>query len=247
MKISIITVCYNSAATIGDTIHSVLAQSYPDIEYIVVDGASSDDTVALVTLHPEIKLISEPDEGIYDAMNKGIEAATGDWIGILNADDFYADDHVIADVVKTIENSSAEGCYADLDYVDEQNTERIMRKWVSGEYKPGSFRSGWMPPHPTFFVKKEVFARMGNYVTTFSISADYELMLRFIHKHEIKLCYLPRTIIKMRTGGKSGASLKNRITSTKEDLQAWKMNELKPPALLTLKKKLIKVDQFLKK
>ena len=247
MKISIITVSYNSAETIAETIKSVVGQLHPEMEYIIIDGASDDDTHGIINAYKdEIDvLISEPDNGIYDAMNKGIERATGDVIGILNSDDIYADEFVLKDVAKLFENPGTEAVYADLDFVDRENTGKVKRKWISGAYKPGAFKKGWMPPHPTFFVRKSVYEKYGLFNLDFTSAADYELMLRFIHKHEIKIDYLPRVIIKMRVGGQSNVTLKNRVLANKEDRKAWKVNGLEPGKLTFIRKPLSKIGQFL--
>jgi len=248
MKISIITIAYNSAATIEDTIQSVLAQSHDDLEYILVDGASKDGTMDIVNKYKSriSKIISEPDKGIYDAMNKGVLAASGEVVGILNSDDFYADVDVLKDVNAKFEESPIEGLYADLVYIDRDDPLRIIRNWKSGEYQHGLFRKGWMPPHPTFFVKKACYDRLGIYNTSLRSAADYELMLRFIHKEEIKITYLPRVITKMRVGGQSNVSLKNRIKANKEDRKAWEMNGLKPGVFTLVRKPLSKIKQYLK-
>ena len=165
MKVSIITITYNSAATVEDTIRSVLSQDYPFVEYIIVDGASRDATLDIVHRYSDkiARIISEPDKGIYDAMNKGVLAATGDVVGILNSDDFYADSSVISDIVKTMNQEHSDACYADLVYVDKDDTNRVVRTWKSGSYTPGFFLRGWMPPHPTFFVKRSKYEQFGLY------------------------------------------------------------------------------------
>ena len=247
MKVSIITITYNSAETIEDTIRSVASQDYPEIEYIIVDGASNDHTLEIVERYRNSisQVISERDKGIYDAMNKGIAMATGDVIGILNSDDFYADEKVISDIVRTLQQSNSDACYADLVYVDRLETNRVIRSWKSGEYKPGYFLRGWMPPHPTFFVKRKMYLTHGVYSLDLRSAADYELMLRFIHKHSVSLCYLPRVITKMRTGGQSNVSLKNRWRANREDRLAWKMNGLQPGLFTLLRKPLSKLFQYL--
>lgn len=246
-KISIITVTYNSAATLGHTIQSVLLQDYPDLEYIVVDGASTDETLSIVRKyrHKIDHFVSEKDGGLYYALNKGIAMATGDIIGILHADDFYFDDQVLSKVAGTFGETKADAVYADLFYVDKDNTEKIVRRWKSGRYKPGRFLWGWMPPHPTFFVRKEVYQQFGAFNTELRSAADYELMLRFIHKHEIKVAYLPEFIVKMRTGGQSNASVKNRVKANKEDRRAWELNGLKPYFFTLTVKPFRKIFQFI--
>lgn len=249
MKVSIITIAYNAEETISDTIKSVINQDYENIEYIIVDGASKDKTVSIVkTFGFEIdKFISEKDKGIYDAMNKGLAMATGDIIGILNADDVYADTKVISDVVKKFQEEKVEGLYADLVYVKRENTDNITRYWKAGNYTKGKFLKGWMPPHPTFFVKREIYEKYGNFITTFKSASDYEIMLRFIHKYEIKITYLPRVITKMRVGGISNVTFKSRMRANKEDREAWKINGLKPGVFTMIRKPLSKVGQFFKR
>lgn len=249
MRVSIITVSYNSAATIGDTIRSVVDQSYSDREYIIVDGASKDDTSTIVnSFGSKISVfVSEKDKGIYDAMNKGVALAKGEIIGILNSDDFYSDENVIRDVVRYIQESGADALYADLDYVDQQDTKKIVRRWKAGPYREGIFKKGWMPPHPTFFIKREAYEKFGSYNLALRSAADYELMLRMLHKHKLKVTYLPRTIIHMRTGGQSNVTLKNRIKANMEDRLAWKMNDLKPGWFTLTWKPLRKLGQFIKK
>jgi glycosyltransferase involved in cell wall biosynthesis len=200
MKVSIITVSYNSQDTIEDTINSVLAQSYKDIEYIIVNGKSTDNTLDIVNKYRDkiSNIISEPDKGIYDAMNKGIRLATGDIVGILNSDDLYVDSKVISKIVKNIEKNKADCCWGNLVYVDKSDTNKIIRNWKSCEYKESLFKVGWAPPHPTFFVKKWIYEKYGLFDLNFPISADYEIMLRFLEKYKIKSCYIPEILVKMR-------------------------------------------------
>ena len=248
-KVSIITITYNSEETLIETIDSVLNQTYKNIEYIIVDGASTDDTVSIVHSYKDkiTKFVSEKDKGLYDALNKGISMATGDVVGILHSDDFYTNHHVIQNVVNAFKTGNADAVYADLFYVDKDDTHKIHRKWKSGHYKHGMFRHGWMPPHPTFFVKREIYEKYGHFNLDLVSAADYELMLRFIHKHQIKLAYLPEFIIKMRVGGKSNLNLKNRIRANKEDRKAWKINGLKPYFYTTYLKPLRKIIQLFKR
>ena len=245
-KISIITVSFNSAQTIGDTLKSVAAQSHPNIEHIIVDGSSTDQTVKIVEGFPHVaKYISEKDEGIYFAMNKGITMASGEVIGILNADDLYEDKGVIARVAAVFEDPKVDATYADLVFVDREDVLKVVRTWKSGPFKRSSMYNGWMPPHPTFFVRRSVYEKYGNFNTILRSAADYELMLRFLLKHEINLSYLPETIIKMRQGGKSTASISNRIKANMEDRKAWKMNGLKPHFFTLILKPLRKIKQFI--
>lgn len=249
MKVSIITIAYNAAETIEETIRSVISQDYPDVEYIVIDGASQDRTLEIAEkFRSEIhKIISEPDEGIYDAMNKGLRCATGDLIGILNADDVYAHNKVISRVVERIKRDKTDACYADLEYVSRENSEKVIRYWKSDAYSKTSFLKGWMPPHPTFFLTREMYFKYGVYRTTLRSSADYELMLRMLYKFEIKASYLPEVTVRMKVGGQSNVSVRNRLKANKEDRLAWKLNGLKPEALTFMMKPLRKITQFFRR
>ncbi len=249
MKVSIITITYNSATTVKNTIESVIQQTYPNIEYIIVDGNSSDNTLHVVNQFKDkiSTLVSEKDNGLYDALNKGISLATGDIIGVLHSDDFYTNNSVIANIVKTITKHNADAAYADLYYVDKNDTNTIFRKWKSGNYKHGLFLNGWMPPHPTFFAKRKCYEQFGGFNLNLVSAADYELLLRFIHKHKIKLAYLPEFIIKMRVGGKSNVSLYNRLRANNEDRKAWKINGLTPRFYTLYFKPLRKIIQLFRK
>ncbi len=248
-KVTIITVCCNSAKTIEDTIQSVINQTYDNIEYIIIDGVSSDNTLEIVSKYQDkiTKVVSEKDAGLYDAINKGIGLASGDIIANLNSDDFYIDNNVIANVVAKMEKEKSDTLYADLYYVDAVDTNKITRNWVSGNYKKGMFFIGWMPPHPTFFVRKSVYDKFGKFNLELKSAADYEIMLRFVHKHECSISYLPRVVVKMRVGGVSNSSLKNRLKANREDKRAWEMNGLKPKPYTLIFKPLSKVLQFVKK
>lgn len=248
MRVSIITATYNSAATIAETMQSVEAQDHPHIEHIIVDGHSVDETLEIIEQYPHTAtLISEKDEGIYDAMNKGIRASTGDIIGILNSDDLYVDAHVISKIVTTFQDPAIQVCYADLEYVDAQNSSRVTRTWKSGNFNARSFYWGWMPPHPTFFVRRSVYDQVGLFNTRLRSAADYEIMLRILVKYQLPVAYLPEVIVKMRTGGMSNASVNNRIRANREDRQAWRMNGLKPYFFTLYLKPLRKITQFIKK
>jgi glycosyltransferase involved in cell wall biosynthesis len=249
LKISIITACFNSASTVEDTIKSVLSQDHKEIEYIIVDGNSTDNTLSIVNKYKDriSKIISGKDDGIYDALNKGIAAATGELIGILHSDDFYTDEKVISVVVRTIAGKGTDAVYADLQYVNKDNTSKVVRHWHSGEYKTGLFKKGWMPPHPAFFLKKECYDKYGSFNLKLRSAADYELMLRMIEKNKISVSYLPQVIVKMRTGGKSNISLLNRIKANREDKLAWELNGLKPGRFTFLFKPLSKIGQYFKK
>lgn len=246
--VSIITATYNSEKTIRDTLASVAAQDYPHIEHIIVDGLSTDNTLAIVREYPHVsRIISEKDNGIYDAMNKGIKAATGEIIGCLNSDDFYESDSVITRVVEQMLADHSKALYGDLVYVRPDHTTRITRTWIAGKFKPRKFLFGWMPPHPTFFVRREVYQQFGIFNTTLRSAADYELMLRFLYKVRIPVSYLPRILVRMRAGGMSNASFRNRIKANREDRQAWRVNQLHPYFYTTLLKPLRKLIQYVRK
>ncbi len=250
MKISIITITYNSAQTLEDTLKSVTSQDYPNLEYIIIDGKSKDTTLQIVDKYKSgiAKIVSERDKGLYDALNKGIKHATGDVIGMLHSDDLYANETVISNVMKKFaEDPSIEGVYADLVFVNRNDTNKSMRVWESGEYQEGDFLKGWMPPHPTFFVRKEVYEKFGGFNTELKLSADYELMLRLIHKNNIKLAYLPQVIVKMRMGGVSNVSFFVKLKANLEDKLAWKLNGLKPNFSTIIMKPLRKIKQYFKR
>jgi glycosyltransferase involved in cell wall biosynthesis len=245
-KISIITVTYNSAATLEETILSVISQNYPDIEYIIVDGESTDGTIQIAEKYKSSisKIIREKDKGLYDALNKGIDAASGDIIGILHSDDFYTSTDVVRAYAKVFDEKNCDAVYADLYYVNRNNTSKIVRTWKSGKYHKGSFLNGWMPPHPTFFVRRHIYEKYGKFNLELKSAADYELMLRFIHRHQISLQYLPQFTVKMRAGGKSNESVKNRVNANLEDRRAWEINGLEPKFYTLYLKPLRKLLQF---
>ena len=246
MKVSIITPAYNSAQTIESTLRSIGIQTYPDIEHIIIDGGSTDDTLKLVEKHGDrvSLVVSEPDDGIFDAMNKGIKRATGDIIGILNSDDFYTHSRVIEKLVKKIQETQADTVYADLQYVHPEFDNRVVRYWKSGSYNPKKFLMGWMPPHPTFFVRREVYERFGLFDAGFNISGDYELMLRFLFRFGVSSAYLPEVIVRMRAGGNSNDGLRTRIKANKEDRLAWEMNGLEYKFYTPILKPVRKLHQF---
>mgnify|MGYP006077208445 CR=1 FL=1 len=249
MKVSVITVCYNSAATIEGTIQSVLGQSYPDIDYIIIDGESTDDTLKIIGKYKRdiSTILSEKDKGMYDAINKGIQLCKGDIIAILNADDFYIDDKVIGEVVEKMQEEKADSLYSDLYYVAAEDTNKVIRKWVSGKYSRRKFLYGWMPPHPTFFVKRTAYEKYGNFNLSLKSASDYELMLRLLFKNKLSTCYISRPLVRMRVGGMSNSSLKNRVKANKEDRKAWIMNGLTPKSYTLLFKPLRKIIQYVKK
>lgn len=222
MKISIITATYNSEATIKDTLESVNAQTYPDIEHIIVDGASKDNTLDLVKKYGKrvSLIISEPDKGIYDAMNKGIKAATGDVIGILNSDDFFTSDNVISAIVFAFENNDIDAVYGDVHYVNPENLNKCVRYYSSAVFKPSLFKFGLMPAHPSFYVKRSCYEKYGLYSLDYKIASDFDLLIRFLYTHKIKYRYLKKDFVTMRTGGASTKNLNSRMLLNKEDLKA---------------------------
>lgn len=251
-KVSVITVVYNGHDYIESAIQSVLSQTYKNIEYIIIDGGSTDGTLDIINKHKSkiAKFISEKDEGLYDAMNKGIKMVTGDIIGILNSDDFYADKSVIERVAEAMEREQADALWGDLVYVKADNESKITRVWKSSSYESGKFQKGWMPPHPTFFVRKSVYDQFGLFRADFKIAADYELTLRFLEKNKIKGIYLPVTLVKMRTGGKTGKgifNIKNIIRYKLEDYRAWKINDLPVSLSIFFSKSFSKIRQYIKK
>ena len=246
MKVSVITATYNSAATVADTLRSVRDQSYPLVEHLIIDGGSKDNTMEIVAGFPHIKQIcSEKDRGIYDAMNKGVKRATGDIVGILNSDDFYASENVLREVVDTFEQSGCDAVYGDLQYVCKDDVSKVVRYWRSGPYQQGAFKWGWMPPHPSFFVRHTLYDRCGLFNLDMKTAADYELMLRMIHKEGASLQYLPNVLVKMRTGGASNSSLASRLKANADDRKAWDVNGLKPYWFTMYLKPIRKITQFI--
>jgi len=251
MKISIITVVLNNASTINDTINSVLYQKYKNIEYIVIDGGSTDGTLSILKsrCHQLSALISEPDKGIYDAMNKGIKLAKGDVIGFLNADDFYCNSEVISKVAREFEiDRFLEANYADLIYVDQINTSKTIRYFKSRDFKQGLFLKGWCPPHPTFFVRKSVYERYGNFNLKYNLASDVDIMMRFLEKYKIKSLYKPETWVKMRMGGVSNKNLKNIWLQNLEILNSINNNGLNiNPIVFFFYKIISRLQQYIKR
>ncbi|MVM41900.1 glycosyltransferase [Spirosoma sp. HMF3257] len=249
MKVSIITVVYNGAAFIRDCIESILNQTYSDIEYIIVDGQSTDGTVEIVQSYGTkvARFISEPDKGLYDAMNKGIGLATGEVIGLLNADDFYRHNRVIENMVATFKRTDSDAVYGDMLYVDRTNPKILKRYWRSGWYGENAFLWGWMPGHLSFFAKRWLYEQYGTFRLDMKSAADYELLLRFIHKNKAKLAYMDEVTIVMRAGGISNSSLQNRLRANREDKLAWKLNGLTPYFFTFWLKPLRKLKQYVSK
>lgn len=248
MKVSIITIAWNSASSIADAINSVVSQTYPDIEYIIVDGKSKDNTVKIVKSYGNkiSKFVSEPDKGIYDALNKGIKMATGDIVGFMHSDDIFANDKIIEHVVEKFKQKDTDSLYGDLQYVYKDDTNKVLRYWKSGEFTIRGLKMGWMPPHPTLYIKRWVYEKYGGFNIEMGISADYDSMLRFLGKYKISTQYLPEVMVKMRVGGASNRSLKNIIKKSREDWDSIKRNEF-GNAFTLIFKNLRKVTQFIKK
>jgi glycosyltransferase len=246
MLVSVITAVLNAADTIEDCIRSVQSQTYNNIEHIVLDGGSTDGTREIIQKYRDklSKVVSEPDKGMYDAINKGLRFAKGEIICILNSDDFYAHEKVLEGVVNVFKKYNVDSCYGDLVYVDKKDTTKVIRYWKSNQYRDGMMRYGWHPPHPAFFVKKEIYEKFGYFNTDFKIASDYEIMLRFLEKYKISTYYIPEVLVKMRIGGKSNKNLKNVLTVTIEEYRAWKINGFKNGFLPALLIKMRKIPQF---
>jgi len=244
-NLSIITATYNAADTLVACLDSVRKQSI-DVEHILIDGGSTDTTQAIANSYKDhlTKLVSEPDQGIYDAMNKGIRMATGDVIGILNADDYYPSDEILSRAMDVFDDESIQACYGDLVYVDGKQANKVKRYWRAGEFDRKKFYWGWMPPHPTFFVRASVYEKYGLFNLELGSAADYEIMLRFLLKHQIKAAYIPEVMVHMRTGGMSNASVSNRLAANRMDRKAWEVNGLKPYPWTLYAKPLRKIGQW---
>jgi glycosyltransferase len=256
MKISIITVTLNSAKTIEDTIRSVIDQNYPNIEYIIIDGGSTDGTLDILNKYKDSdtnknfsarrinKIVSEKDNSMYEAMNKGLRLATGDIIGILNSDDVYASNNVVKIVTDEFKKSNADCVWGDLVYVDKDDPNKVVRNWKSSPYEEGSFQKGWHPPHPTFFVRRKIYEQYGLFRTDLSTSADYELMLRFLEKYKTTSSYALHIFVRMRSGGQSNRTYANWIKANLGCYKAFKINGLKIDPFFIIRKPLFKLGQF---
>ncbi len=250
MKVSVITVVYNAADTIEDTIKSVIEQDYDEIEHIVIDGGSTDDTMDVVNRYREhlAVVLSEPDDGIYDAMNKGIDIASGDIVGTLNADDWYADNGVIRKVVIAFnEDDKLDAVYGDIVFVTREKPYRLIRYWKSRPYNDGLFKKGWMPPHPTFFVKKEIYLRYGKYDVNLKIQSDFDLTMRFLAVNRIRTQYLPGIMVNMRIGGVTSNSISNVIKGNLEAYRACRKNGLAVTPFFMVRKVFSRIPQFFHK
>lgn len=247
MKVSLITVTYNSEKTISETIKSIQAQDYEKIEYIIVDGSSTDHTIQQIESfnHVVTKLISEPDHGIYDAMNKGISMSTGDIIGILNSDDVYANSSIISTIIKTFKSCKTDSVFGDLIFFKDNDFNKVTRYYSSAQFDPSLFAYGWMPAHPTFFVRRSIYEKFGTFQTDYKIAADYELLTRFLAKHKVSYTYIPQILVKMRTGGASTKSLMSNYILNKEIIRACRENDIQTNWFKVLSKYPTKIFQLI--
>jgi glycosyltransferase len=253
MMISVITVTWNNLSTLKQTIDSVAAQTYSFKEHWIIDGGSTDGTLEFLqsisdkTEYKHVRWISEKDKGIFDAMNKGIERVAGDIFGFLNSDDFYAHTQVLNKIAKTFSEHAIDAVYGDLDYVHPVETNRIFRKWRSKDVGLSAFQWGWMPAHPTFYMRKECVKSYGGFRLDMGSAADYEFMLRYMYKHRIKTKHIPDVMVKMRTGGASNATIRGRLKANRMDRKAWTVNGLKPLPFTHFAKPARKIIQFILK
>lgn len=244
MKISVITACFNSENTIRDAIESVLSQDYEEVEYIVVDGASTDGTLKIINDYSEriSRIISEPDKGIYDALNKGIEVATGDLVGFLHSDDLFADDTVLRLVAESAEGEDA--VYGDLNYVSARDTAHIVRRWKSKNFTPELLEQGWMPPHPSLYLRRNIYRDLGGFDLSFQIASDYESILRYFSQPGFKARYIPQVLVAMRLGGVSNGTLHGILRKMREDYAALRKNNISSPFGALVWKNFSKIPQF---
>lgn len=249
MKISVITVARNAEQTIADTLASVQSQRFDDIEHIVIDGASRDRTLAIVDEYRShlAQVCSEPDRGIYDAMNKGIGLATGEVVGTLNADDVYQNEAILARVAEIFADPGVDACHADLVYVDRADTRRIVRYWTSCEFRPGLFLRGWIPAHPTFFVRREIYERYGTFDLNYRFQSDFELTMRLLEIHRIRSRYVPEVFVRMRMGGVTNNSLGNIIRGNLESYRACKAHGLSVTPWFFVRKISSRIPQFFRR
>ena len=246
MKVTIITVTMNSARYLEDCIRSVIEQDYADIEHIIVDGASTDGTLAIIEKYRGNidKLISEKDDGMYDAINKGMKMAEGEIIGCLNSDDIFASPDVISKIAAGFENPGVDAVYGDLVYVDPLDISRVKREWKGIPFKRSRFKYGWMPAHPTFYFRKKLLEDFGYYETHYFTASDYEFMARYLFYFRVNALYIPRLIVKMRTGGMSNITIKKRLRANRRDYLAMKRNRIPFAFFVSMLKPLIKLHQF---
>ena len=248
MKISLITATFNSADTLQSCFESVASQDYKAVEHIVVDGASKDHTIQVIEdtakSQPGFRFVSEPDKGIYDALNKGIAMATGEVIGFLHSDDLLAAPDILTKIAQKFNEKGVDGVYADLQYVNKERPDKVIRHWRSCPFSPRLLNQGWMPPHPTFFLRKEVYQKHGGFDLTYKIAADYDFMLRVLKDAGYRFSYLPEVVTKMRVGGASNRSIRNILQKSREDLRAMRVHGLRSPITALAWKNLSKLPQF---
>lgn len=246
MRVSIITATYNSARYLEDCIQSVIKQTYLNIEHIIVDGKSTDATLSIIHKHRNhiSQWISETDRGIYDAINKGMAMATGDIVGVLNSDDMLDSPEVIAQIVNAFDDNMVDAIYGDLDYVAAEDTSKIIRIWKGREYNRNRFNYGWMPAHPTFYIRRSLTEKYGLYENHYYTAADYEFMARYLYKNRVKAAYLPMLIVKMRMGGESNKNFRQRLRANRRDYLAMKVNKIPFAFFVSILKPLIKLHQF---
>jgi glycosyltransferase involved in cell wall biosynthesis len=245
LQISVITAVFNCVATLEHTLRSVSAQTWPNVEHIAIDGGSTDGSLEVLKAHrcDLAGLISEPDEGLYDALNKGIRRATGDVVGFLHADDQFASPHVLQHVAEAFDDPSVDAVYGDLVYVKKSDPSRVVRYWRAGAYSRNLLSQGWMPPHPTFYVRRSVYARMGSFDTRYRIAADYDNILRILWRGEVKAAYIPEVMVRMRLGGMSNVSVISMLQKSLEDYTAMRRNGIGGLGTILLKN-LTKLPQF---
>lgn len=232
MKVSIITATYNSAATLSQTLDSILSQTYPDYEVVVIDGNSKDATMDIVKSYSEqfgkkLRYISEPDKGLYDAMNKGIRMSTGDVVGILNSDDFYSSPYVLQQLVEALQQPDVDAVYGDVYYVSQNDTSKILRHYSSRPFRPWLMRLGFMPAHPSFYCKRELYLRYGLFDLSYKVAADFEQLLRLIFVHRIRTTYLPLNVVTMRAGGVSNSGWRSHVAIMRDHLRALRTNQVR--------------------
>jgi glycosyltransferase len=249
MKVTLITATYNSQKHLEDCILSVISQRYHDIEHIIIDGKSKDNTIAIIKKYEKhiAKWVSETDRGMYDAINKGMEMATGDIIGILNSDDMLASEDVIDVIVETFKEKKVDSIYGDLEYVDPTETDKIYRIWKGKPYRRSLFKTGWMPAHPTFYFKRDLLQKYGGYETHYFSAADYEFMARYLYKFKISAWYIPKLIVKMRRGGQSNSNIRMRLRANRRDYLAMKRNNIPFAFIVSILKPLSKLHQYYRK
>ncbi len=248
MRVSIITVTFNSEKYLADCIDSVRRQDYADIEHIIIDGNSKDNTVRIIKRHEAYisSWISEPDKGMYDAINKGMALASGDIIGVLNSDDMFASANVISEIVACFRRTGTDSVYGDLVYVDPSITTKVCRYWKGLSYNRDRFKTGWMPAHPTFYIRRSLVEEFGGYETHYFTAADYEFMARYLYFLKISACYLPKMIVKMRNGGISNGNLYRRLRANRRDYLAMKKNRIPFAFIVSILKPLSKIPQYSK-